>query len=83
MICAPESSDVANRAARPSREEIFAASQDEALQIAHANPQIGQYLGAPCTLRYAGKARPICPEGDRYCGVPVWKLQIKDYVRVL
>ncbi|MGB0386998.1 MAG: FAD-dependent thymidylate synthase [Ardenticatenaceae bacterium] len=66
-----------------AQEEIFAASKDEALQIQQANPQIGSYLGAPCTLRHAASTRPYCPEGDRYCGVPVWKIQIKDYKRVL
>jgi thymidylate synthase ThyX len=66
-----------------AQEEIFAASKDEALQIQQVNPQIGQYLGAPCTLRYLAGVKPHCPEGDRYCGVPVWKLDIKDYQRVL
>lgn len=66
-----------------AQEEIFAASREEALQIQQVNPQIGQYLGAPCTLRAAAGVRPYCPEGDRYCGVPVWKLEIKDYERVL
>ncbi len=71
-----------------AQEEIFAASKDEALQIQQVNPGIGQYLGAPCTLRYAGgdrahSVRPYCPEGDRFCGIPVWKLEISDYERVL
>lgn len=66
-----------------AQEEIFFASKDEAMQIAAVNPLIGQYLGAPCTLRHAAGARPICPEGERYCGVPVWKLAIQDYERVL
>ena len=26
-------------------------------------------------------ARPICPEGDRYCGVPVWRLAPEDWER--
>ena len=34
-------------------------------------------------LRHAAAARPICPEGDRYCGIPVWKLEIREYERVL
>ncbi len=66
-----------------AQEEIFAASKDEALQIQEVNPEIGQYLGAPCTLRHAAGVRPFCPEGDRYCGVPVWKIEIRDYERVL
>lgn len=66
-----------------AQEEIFAASRDEALQIAAVNPLIGQYLGAPCRLRHAAAVSPFCPEGDRYCGVPVWKLAIADYERTL
>lgn len=66
-----------------AQEEIFFASRDEALQIQQVNPLIGQYLGAPCTQRHAAGARPICPEGDRYCGIPVWKLAISEYERVL
>lgn len=66
-----------------AQEEIFAASQDEALQIQQVNPTIGRYLGAPCTLRRAAGARPYCPEGDRFCGVPVWKLAIGEYERIL
>ncbi|GAP63416.1 hypothetical protein ARMA_1839 [Ardenticatena maritima] len=66
-----------------AQEEIFAASRDEALQIAAVNPTIGRYLGAPCTLRHAAGRRPYCPEGDRYCGVPVWKLGIDEYERIL
>lgn len=66
-----------------AQEEIFAASKDEALQIQQVNPTVGRYLGAPCTLRRAARARPYCPEGDRFCGVPVWKLAISDYERIL
>jgi hypothetical protein len=66
-----------------AQEEIFAASKDEALQIAEVDPTIGKYLGAPCTLRQAAGVKPFCPEGDRYCGVPVWRLAIADYDRVL
>lgn len=66
-----------------AQEEIFQASKEEALQILAVNPQIGQYLGAPCTLRFAAGARPFCPEGDRYCGVPVWKLPVDQFERLL
>lgn len=66
-----------------AQEEIFKASRDEALQIQAVNPEIGRYLGAPCTLRYWANSRPFCPEGDRYCGVPVWKLAIGEYERVI
>ena len=66
-----------------AQEEIFNASRDEAVQIAQVNPRIGKYLGAPCTLRHAAGVKPFCPEGDRYCGVPVWQLKVEEYERLL
>jgi hypothetical protein len=30
-----------------------------------------QRVGPPCVVRQ-GLARPICTEGDHFCGVPVW-----------
>ena len=38
----------------------------------HVDPIIARYLLPPCGLRKMTETRPICPEGDRYCGVPVW-----------
>jgi len=66
-----------------AQEEIFAASLDEAQQIAAVDPRIGAELGAPCVLRKRGGVTPYCPEGDRYCGVPVWKLKLDQYERTI
>ena len=66
-----------------AQEEIWRASRDEALQIAEVNRRIGRYLLPPCTLRSMAEKGPICPEGDRYCGVRVWALDVADYRRVL
>jgi thymidylate synthase ThyX len=66
-----------------AQEEIWRASRDEALQIGEVNRRIGRYLLPPCTLRKLAHETPICPEGDRYCGVRVWKLDVADYRRVL
>ena len=66
-----------------SQEEIWRASQDEALQISEVNRRIGRYLLPPCTLRAMAEKGPICPEGDRYCGVRVWKLEVADYRRLI
>jgi thymidylate synthase ThyX len=66
-----------------AQEEIWRASVDEALQIRSVNPRIGMYLLPPCGVRQLAKASPICPEGDRYCGVPVWRLQVEDYRRMI
>ncbi|HEY3354294.1 MAG TPA: FAD-dependent thymidylate synthase [Polyangia bacterium] len=57
-----------------AQEEIWRASLDEARQIAAVEPIIGAALQPPCTLRARMPTTPICPEGARYCGVPVWRL---------
>ncbi len=66
-----------------AQEEIWRASLDEARQIQEVNPIIGRYLLPPCTLRNMAGARPICPEGERYCGVKVWRLSLPEYQRVI
>ena len=66
-----------------AQEEIWRASVDEAEQIRAAQPEIGCHLLPPCTQRAQARVRPICPEGSRYCGVPVWKLDLSDYERLL
>ena len=66
-----------------AQEEIWRASLEEALQVREANPLIGQFLLPPCTLRHRAGIRPVCPEGVRYCGVKVWRLQQHEYERVI
>jgi thymidylate synthase ThyX len=66
-----------------AQEEIWAASREEALQIREINPRIGRWLLPPCGLRHASGTRPVCPEGDRFCGVIVWKQDVSDYKRRL
>jgi thymidylate synthase ThyX len=66
-----------------AQEEIWRASLDEALQIREVNPRIGPWLLPPCTLRHYAQVRPVCPEGDRFCGVTVWRQDAPQYVRAL
>ncbi len=66
-----------------AQEEIWQASMDEAGAIAAVEPEIGQYLLPPCAIRHAAGLRPYCPEGDRYCGVPVWTLPRSAWQRLL
>lgn len=66
-----------------AQEEIWRASVDEAAQIRQVHPRVGRWLQPPCGLRDRSGARPICPEGVRYCGVPVWRLDLEDYSRVI
>ncbi|MGC8916271.1 MAG: FAD-dependent thymidylate synthase [Thermoanaerobaculum sp.] len=66
-----------------AQEEIWQASWEEAEQIAQVEPEIGRWLLPPCAIRkFAGKT-PICPEGERFCGVPVWRLARRDYRRLI
>ncbi len=66
-----------------AQEEIWRASLDEALAVERCNPRIGQWLLPPCGIRKHASQKPICPEGDRYCGVPVWRIGKSEYERVI
>lgn len=66
-----------------AQEEIWRASLDEAEQVRAVNPMIGRYLLPPCTLRDMAQALPKCPEGERYCGVKVWRLDLTEFYRVV
>lgn len=64
-----------------AQEEIWRASRDEAVQISEVNRRIGRFLQPPCTLRRMAGVAPHCPEGDRYCGVRVWRLEVGEFAR--
>lgn len=58
--------------------EIYNASMDEIRQVAMIHPRISRYLGPPCFTRFQGGIRGDenvgpCPEGDHWCGIPVWR----------
>ncbi len=85
-----ESSDLLNlrhkhemRLCYNAQEEIWKASVEEARQIREVLPLIGNYLLPPCGIRDLARQKPICPEGARYCGIRVWKLDLEDYERVI
>ena len=66
-----------------AQEEIWGASLDEVRQVRKVHPVLGQYLEPPCGVRLRAGQKSYCPEGDRYCGVPVWKLSMDEYQRVI
>ncbi len=74
---------VAMRLCYNAQEEIWRVTLQEVQQIAQVNPGIAQYLGPPCWLRQRAGKTPYCPEGSRYCGVPVWHLRLEELERVV
>lgn len=66
-----------------AQEEIWNNCRDEVLQVQQIFPEIGKWLFPPCTLRHLAKETPFCPEGERFCGVMVWKMQVPEFERLL
>lgn len=57
-----------------AQREIFETARQETEQVAKALPEIGRYINRPpCVVRSEAGQTPRCPEGERYCGVPVWR----------
>ncbi len=85
-----ESSDLLNlhhkhrmRLCYNAQEEIWQACLDEALQIRESEPAIGKWLLPPCSVRQLAGRKPFCPEGERFCGIAVWRLEPRDYRRII
>jgi thymidylate synthase ThyX len=66
-----------------AQEEIWRASVDEAEQVRAVEPRIGRWLDAPCGHRSRAGVKPICPEGERFCGVLVWRQPMEAWRREL
>jgi thymidylate synthase ThyX len=64
-----------------AQEEIFRATIQEIEQVQERFPLLGKHLKAPCYVRMRAGVTPFCPEGDHYCGLPVWKYEISQYSR--
>jgi thymidylate synthase ThyX len=57
-----------------AQREIWETARQETEQVARVLPRIGRYVAQPpCVLRDQAGLHPPCPEGERYCGVPVWR----------
>lgn len=64
-----------------AQEEIWQASVDEAAAVREVNPRIGRHLLPPCTIRHRASKKPICPEGNRFCGERVWTIDLDAFER--
>ena len=57
-----------------AQREIFETAVEEVAQVRAVYPRIGRYVdGPPCVMRSRTETRPFCPEGERFCGIPVWR----------
>ena len=57
-----------------AQREIFDTAVEEVAQVRKVFPRIGALVdGPPCVVRSRAGATPVCPEGERFCGVPVWR----------
>ena len=66
-----------------AQEEIWRSCLEEVQQVKNIYPTIGKYLVAPCGIRKFADVSSYCPEGSRYCGVPVWELEVDKYNRTI
>jgi thymidylate synthase ThyX len=57
-----------------AQREIFESAYQETRQVSEVLPEIGRYISRPpCVVRSVAGTKPFCPEGERYCGIPVWR----------
>ncbi len=57
-----------------AQREIFSTAVEEVGQVRDQFPIIGRYVdGPPCVVRSRAGSMPTCPEGERFCGIPVWR----------
>jgi len=66
-----------------AQEEIWRTCLDEVKQVEKVQPLFTRHVNPPCEMRAKAKVTPYCPEGDRFCGIPVWKLEKEEYTRTL
>ena len=65
-----------------AQEEIFRIVYKQVEALEKEGVDISKFA-PPCVVRNMQKLKPICPEGDRFCGVKVWKLKFQDYNRII
>ena len=66
-----------------AQDEIWRASLEEVSAVEAIHPKLTRHVRPPCTLRKDAGVTPFCPEGPRYCGVPVWKLELPQFERLI
>ena len=66
-----------------AQEEIFDIVYARIEELKKAGVKAADKFMPPCALRYEEGIKPVCPEGDRFCGVKVWKMDFDEYERLI
>jgi flavin-dependent thymidylate synthase len=66
-----------------AQEEIFDIVYNQVKELKKEGVKAAENFLPPCAIRYKKGIRPICPEGERFCGVKVWKLDFDEYKRII
>jgi len=64
-----------------AQEEIYDIVYNQVQTLLNMKIIGAEKLLPPCGVRAIHNIHPICPEGDRFCGVKVWKLHFSEYKR--
>jgi thymidylate synthase ThyX len=64
-----------------AQEEIFFISVEQVKQLSNAFPEADRLFLAPCGIRQTARIKPRCPEGERWCGKPVFNWDIDHYTQ--
>jgi len=66
-----------------AQEEIFDIVYAQVQELKKAGVKAADKFLPPCTLRFEEGIKPVCPEGERFCGIKVWKMEFEEYERLI
>ncbi|MEA1918107.1 MAG: FAD-dependent thymidylate synthase [Campylobacterota bacterium] len=64
-----------------AQQEIYDVVYEQVKQLRTLHVKGSENFLPPCSIRAAQGIRPICPEGDHFCGIKVWKSDFKEFHR--
>jgi len=64
-----------------AQQEIYDITYKQVQELAKVKESADEVFLPPCSIRSRDKIYPICPEGVRFCGVKVWKLNFSEFHR--
>ncbi|NPA10715.1 MAG: FAD-dependent thymidylate synthase [Epsilonproteobacteria bacterium] len=66
-----------------AQEEIFNIVYSQVKQLRQKGIKAAYNFLPPCKIREIEGIKPYCPEGERFCGVKVWKEEFDNYDRII